>query len=163
MRLLDNYIKLSKPLILAATSFQVQALAMLGTLGAFFAPEAYTFGAVFIAIILDAVFGITVSVRNGGFALSKLMRVTLFKIFSYGAALLLVMLAERLLHDTGLVGIKVAAGWALACEFWSMSASILIIWPEAAFFKIMRKQLHGEMQAKLGTDIDSVLPPAKNP
>jgi hypothetical protein len=143
------------------TSFPVQALAVLSAVGAFFGPEAYTFLVVFIAIILDAIFGVTVSIKNGGFVLSKLMRVTTFKLFSYGAALVMVYLAERLLHDSGLVGVKIAAGWALACEFWSMSASILIIWPEAYFFRIMRVSLRGEMQAKLGTDIADILPPDK--
>lgn len=154
-------VKLYKPLTLILSSIYVQALAALGTVGAFFAPEAYTFSVVFIAILLDAIFGVTVSLRNNGFVLSKLLRVTTFKMFSYGAALVVVLLAERLMHDTGLVGVKIAAGWALACEFWSMSASILIIWPDAYFFKIMRVQLRGEMQAKLGTDISDILPPDK--
>jgi hypothetical protein len=159
----NHMIRLTKPLTLVYHSAHIQALAVLGTVGAFFAPEAYTFSVVLIAIILDAIFGVTVSIKNGGFLLSKLMRVTFFKMFSYGAALTMVLLAERLLHDSGLVGIKVAAGWALACEFWSMSASILIIWPDAYFFRIMRVHLRGEMQAKLGTNIDDILPPEKTP
>lgn len=142
-------------------SFTAGVVAVSSMVAAFFAPEAYTFGVVLAAIIFDAVFGISVSVRLGGFALSKLMRVTLFKMFAYGSALVMIYLAERLLHDNGLVGVKVAAGWALACEFWSMSASILIIWPEAYFFKIMRASLRGEMEAKLGTNIAAVLPTDK--
>lgn len=156
-----SMIRLSKPATLMLSSVYVRALAVLGTVCAFFAPEAYTFLVVLVAIVLDAIFGVSVSLRNGGFVLSKLMRVTTFKIFSYGAALVMVYLAERLLHDNGLVGIKIAAGWALACEFWSMSASILIIWPEAYFFRIMRVQLRGEMIAKLGNDVADVLPPDK--
>lgn len=167
MAILDNeytkMIRLSKPIALITNSASVQGLTIVGTVTAFFAPEAYTFLVVFIAVMLDMTFGVMVSIKNGGFVLSKLLRVTWFKIFSYGAALVVVLLAERLLHDTGLVGVKVAAGWVLACEFWSMSASILIIWPEAYFFRIMRLQLKGEMQAKLGTDLDSVLPPEKKP
>lgn len=152
---------ITKPMALLTNSAPVQILATLGTVAAFFAPEAYTFMVVLIAIMLDAAFGITVSIRNGGFLLSKLARVTFFKIASYGAALVMVYLAERLLHDTGLVGIKVAAGLALACEFWSMSASILIIWPEAYFFRIMRVHLRGEMEAKLGTGVADILPADK--
>lgn len=164
MQLLDQYLKmirLAKPLALITSSASVQALTALGAVGAFFAPQAFTFGVVFVAIILDAIFGVMVSIKNGGFVLSKLGRVTSFKLFSYGAALTMVMLAEHLLHDTGLVGIKIAAAWALACEFWSMSASILILWPEAYFFRIMRVHLRGEMQAKLGTDLNDILPPDK--
>ena len=159
--LITKMIRLTKPLALLADSAPVQILTILTTVGAFFGPEAYTFAVVFVAIILDAIFGVIVSVKNGNFALSKLGRVTLFKLMSYGAALIIVFIGEKLLHDTGLVGIKIAAGWALACEFWSMSASILIIWPEAYFFRIMRVHLRGEMEAKLGTDIADILPPDK--
>lgn len=154
-------LKLAKPLALIVYSAPVQILTALGAVGAFLAPEAFTFTVVFVAIILDAIFGIMVAVKKGGFIFSKLGRVTSFKLFSYGAALLMVMLAEHLLHDTGLVGIKIAAAWALACEFWSMSASILILWPEAYFFRIMRVHLKGEMEAKLGTDLSDILPPDK--
>jgi len=127
----------------------------------FFASEKYAFTIVFVAILLDALFGIMVSVRNGRFALSKLGRVTTFKIISYGASLVMVFMLEKLAHDQGFFGVKVAAAWAVACEFWSMSASILILWPEAAFFRIMRKHLKGEMAAKLGTDLDAILPEEK--
>ena len=127
----------------------------------FFASEKYAFGVVLAAIFIDAVFGVIVSVQNGRFVLSKLGRVTLFKIASYMAALAMVFFIEKLAHDTGFFGVKVVAGWAVACEFWSMSASILIIWPEAAFFRIMRRYLHGEIAAKLGTDISDILPDIK--
>lgn len=130
--------------------------------GAFFcnmiAPEWYCFAVVLTAIILDAFFGILVAIKRKKFALSKLGRVTSFKITSYGACLVIVFLIEKIAHDTGFIGIKIAAAWAAACEFWSMSASILIIWPEAHFFRIMRKQLKGEIAAKLGKPIDDILP-----
>lgn len=125
----------------------------------FFLPEIYAFGVVFVAIMLDAFFGLTVALHTRkDFALSKLGRITLFKISAYMASLALVFMVEKLVHDGGFIGIKVAAGWAAACEFWSMSASILIIWPEAPFFKIMRRHLKGEIAAKLGKDVDDILP-----
>lgn len=138
-------------------------VATLGGVLTFFASERYAFSIVLAAVMFDAVFGIMVSIRNGKFAISKLGRVTSFKILSYGASLVMVFLVERLAHDTGLVGIKVAAGWAVACEFWSMSASILILWPDAPFFKIMRRHLKGEIAAKLGTDLEDILPEPKTP
>lgn len=122
----------------------------------FFASEKYSFIIVLVAIILDAVFGIMVSIVSGKFALSKLARVTVFKIFSYGASLVVVFMVEKLAHDTGLIGVKIAAAWAVACEFWSMSASILILWPDAYFFKIMRRHLKGEISAKLGVPVDDI-------
>jgi len=136
-------------------------VALLANVGAFFAPEKYSFGLVLIAILLDAFFGTWVSIRAGNFILSKLGRVTTFKIFSYGASLVMIYMVEHLVHDSGFIGVKMAAAWAVACEFWSMSASILIIWPDAAFFRIMRRHLRGEIAAKLGTNIDDILPDEK--
>lgn len=128
----------------------------------FFATERYCFYLVLTAILLDALFGTIVSIsKRKQFALSKLGRLTIFKIISYGASLVIVFMIERLAHDTGFIGVKVAAGWAAACEFWSMSASILIIWPDAPFFRIMRRQLKGEISAKLGKPIDDILPEDK--
>lgn len=137
------------------------ALAALSSVAAFFAPEKYSFGLVLTAVLFDAFFGTWVSLRKGNFVKSKLGRVTTFKIISYGASLVMVYMVERLIHDSGFVGVKVAAAWATACEFWSMSGSILIIWPNAPFFRIMRRQLKGEIAAKLGHDIDDILPEEK--
>ncbi len=131
---------------------------LLSSVAAFFAPEKYSFGLVLVAVIFDAFFGTWVSIKNGNFLLSKLGRVTTFKILSYGASLIMVYMIERLIHNSGFIGVKVAAGWAAACEFWSMSASILIIWPRAPFFLIMRRHLKGEIAAKLGKSVDDILP-----
>jgi hypothetical protein len=134
-------------------------LTVLSSAGAFFATEKYCFYLVLTAIMLDALFGTIVSVhKKRGFALSRLGRVTTFKILSYGASLAIVFMIEKLTHDAGFIGIKIAAGWAAACEFWSMSASILIIWPNAPFFRIIRRQLKGEIASKLGKPIDDILP-----
>lgn len=148
-------------IIKLASTLKGWALASACSLLTFFASEKYAFRVVIAAILIDAVFGTIVSVMNGRFVLSKLGRVTLFKFASYMAALVMVFMVEKLAHDSGFFGVKVVAGWAVACEFWSMSASILIIWPEAAFFKIMRRHLKGEMAAKLGTDIEDILPEKK--
>lgn len=123
----------------------------------YFASEKFAFTLVLVAIILDALFGIMVAVKNGNFVLSKLGRVTIFKITSYFSALIVLFMIEKLMHDSGFIGIKVAAGWAAACEFWSMSAHILILWPEATFFKLIRKQLKAEIAAKLGENVNDVL------
>jgi len=152
----SNYIDLLRK---AGNSFYGWFLAVLSGVGSFFATEKYCFYFVLTAIMLDALFGTIVSIyKKRGFALSKLGRVTSFKMLSYGASLVIVFMVEKLAHDTGFVGIKVAAGWAAACEFWSMSASILIIWPDAPFFRIMRRQLKGEIAHKLGKPIDDILP-----
>lgn len=145
------------------TSAYGWSLGVVGSALSFFASERYCFYLVLTAIILDAVFGTIVSIyKKRGFALSELGRRTSFKILSYGASLVIVFMIERLAHDTGFIGIKVAAGWAAACEFWSMSASILIIWPDAPFFRLIRRQLKGEISAKLGKPIDDLFPEDNN-
>lgn len=128
------------------------ALGLAGSALTFFAAEKYAFICVLFAILLDAFFGVWRTVKTGGFVLSKLGQQTVFKIISYGAALVMVFMLERLAHDGGAIGVKVAAGWAIACEFWSLSASVLIIWPDATFFRVMRRHLRGEIAAKLGED-----------
>ncbi len=129
----------------------------LGAVYSFLAPELYAFTIVLVAIIIDAIFGIAVSKKYGRFALSRLGRVTLFKITSYMSALLMVFMVEKLAHDNGFIGIKIAAGCAVACEFWSFSASVLILWPKAAFFKILRHQLRDEIASKIGPVANEVL------
>lgn len=148
----------TKGLVNLSSSLYGFLLFALATLGAFFGPERYAFVIVLVAILLDAFFGTLVSIKRGNFVLSKLGRVTTLKITSYGAALVIVFMVEKLVHDVGFIGVKVAAGWAVACEFWSLSASVLIIWPEAYFFRILRRQLKGEISAKLGKGIDDILP-----
>lgn len=132
-------------------------LAVISAVGTFFAPEKLSFLFVAVAILLDALFGIMVSASLGKFMLSKLMRVTFFKFTAYGAALAVWFMIETLAHDSNYIAVKVVAGYALACEFWSMSASILILWPEATFFKILRRYLKGEIAAKLGQQVDDIL------
>lgn len=119
---------------------------------AFFASEKYAFLCVLVAVLVDAWFGIVRSIRTGGFVLSKLGQQTMFKITAYGAALVMVFMIERLAHDGGALGVKAAAAIAMACELWSISASVLIVWPDATFFRIFRKHLRGEIAAKLGED-----------
>lgn len=138
------------------------SIAGLNFVFAFFAPEKYSFNLVLFAIFLDALFGVMVAVKQGKFLKSKLARVTIFKIVSYFSALMLLYMVEKLVHGTGFIGIKVAAAWAAACEFWSMSANVLILRPNMPFFRLIRKQLKGEISAKLGgTDLDDILPEDK--
>lgn len=123
----------------------------------FFRPEKFAFTVVLVAIFLDAFFGVWSAIAQKKFILSKLGRITFMKITAYFSALISLFMIEKLLHDSGFFGIKIAAAIAAACEFWSMSASILIIWPKAAFFRIVRRQLRGEIENKLGKPVDDIL------
>lgn len=142
-------------------SYYGWALAAACNVFAFFAPEKYAFTVVFVAVFLDAIFGTWVAVKTGSFLLSKLGRATMLKIISYGSALVLIYMVERMAHEGSFIGVRVAAAWAAACEFWSLSASVLILWPDASFFKILRRHLRGEIAAKLGQDLDDILPDKK--
>jgi hypothetical protein len=122
----------------------------------YFSPEGYSFSVVLVAVLLDAFFGILVALKFDKFILSKLGRVTLTKMASYAAPLIMLYMIEKLTHDSGFIGIKVAAGWAAACELWSMSAHILILWPDSPFFKLFRKQLKAEIEAKIGNPLDDI-------
>lgn len=122
----------------------------------YFHSESASFTLVIMAILFDALFGLMVAVKYNKFILSKLGRVTMFKITSYFAPLIILFMIEKLMHDSGFFGVKVAAGIAAACELWSMSAHILILWPEAAFFKIFRKHLKAEIAAKIGDPLDDI-------
>lgn len=139
------------------TSLQGWAISSASGLLAFFATEKYSFYIVLFAVLADAFFGTWASIARGKFVLSKLGRDTMVKLTSYGAALAMVFMVEKLAHEGGFIGVKVAAAWAIACEFWSMSGSILILWPDAPFFRIMRRQLKGEISSKLGRDVDDIL------
>ena len=161
---MDNWIDVKQRIILMLIKFDAVyhsvagwSMAILGSIYAFLRPEFYAFGLVLLAIMLDAIFGLTVAIKQKSFVKSKLLRVTMFKISAYFATLLLVYMVERLAHDGAFIGVRVAAGWAAACEFWSMSASILILRPDMPFFKIMRRQLRGEIAAKLGEPVADIL------
>lgn len=124
----------------------------------FFAPERYTFAVVFAAIFIDGVFGVAVSIKCGRFATSELGRLTLLKIATYSAALVLAYLVERLCHDSGpFVGIRIAAVWAAVCEFWSWSASVLVLWPGCPFVRLWRRHLSAEIAAKTGVRTEDIL------
>lgn len=153
----DQIVKLLAGLLKVLTSKFGWLLTGLSSILTFFASEQYAFIVVLGAIFIDAYFGASVSLRGGKFLMSKLARDTVFKITAYGACLVMVFMLEKLVHEQGFVGVKMAAAWALACEFWSTSANILIIWPEATFFKIMRRHLRGEIAAKLGVHVDDLL------
>lgn len=131
-------------------------LTFAGSIFSFFAPEKYSFIVIITAVLADAFFGTLASMKMGKFFLSKFGRVTFFKLASYVVVLMLIYMLEGLVHDDGFIGVRVASGWATACELISMSASVCIVWPESIFFRILGMKLKGEIQAKLGRDVDTL-------
>lgn len=108
--------------------------------------------------LLDAAWGIAVSLKRGKFTLSELARLTVDKVAVYGCALFVFVGLDKMI-DTTLTA-SVIGGVIVLIEFWSMSASMLIINPTMPFLKLLRKALTGEIASKLGIseeDVEDVL------
>lgn len=131
------------------------AIAMLN----FFAGYRIALLVVFVAILFDGIWGIAAASKQGKFALSELMRDTLKKIGAYGTALVMVMMIENLAFgshqvdsnegtDTRFI-VDVVATVISAVEFWSICGNILIVYPNAVFFRLLKSPLIGEIARKL--------------
>ena len=123
----------------------------------FFQPEWLCFAVVGIAILGDFVWGIIASIKLKKFILSKALRETIKKVGIYGFALASIFMIEKIIHDQSFIGIKIIAILGAACELWSMSANMLIVKPDMPFLRIFRMQLKGEMESKIGKNLDNIL------
>ena len=125
-------------------------LAMVSTLIAFVTPEKVSFLVVGGAILADLFWGIVASLKLKKFILSVALRETIKKIGVYSFALLGAMSIEAIAHIEGtFIAVRTVAILASVCEFWSMSASMLIVYPNMPFLKLMRWQLKGEIESKI--------------
>lgn len=111
-------------------------------------------GLVVFVTLMDAAWGITVSVKKKKFALSELARLTIGKLAVYGCAMLVFIGLDRLIGMT-LTASVVGAAITLV-ELWSASASMLILFPNFLFLKLLRKALTGEIASKLGIEPEEV-------
>jgi len=124
---------------------------------AFFQPEKASFYVVLGAVFADLFWGIVAAKKCKKFLLSKAFRETVKKLGIYASTMVGVFLIERILSEGGLVGVKLVAVIAAACELWSMSASMLIVKPDMPFLKIFRLQLKGEIESKLGKNAETII------
>lgn len=107
---------------------------------------------VVIVTMLDAVWGIAVSVKRKKFALSELGRDTIGKIAVYGTALVsMIMVDKQVALDTKITTSIIAAAIILV-ELWSCCANALIIFPNMPFLRLMQPVLTGEIARKLNMD-----------
>lgn len=104
--------------------------------------------------LMDACWGIAVSLKRGKFALSELARLTVAKFAVYGCALLTFIGIDKI-ADTELVTSVVAAAITLV-ELWSACGSMLIIFPSMPALKLLRKALTGEIASKLHVEPEEV-------
>ena len=135
-------------------------LAMFFAVIAFIPPEKVSFIVVGGAIFADLFWGIAASVKQKKFILSVAFRETLKKVGVYSFALMGALSIEAIAHIEGtFIAVRTVAILASVCEFWSMSASMLIVYPKMPFLKLLRGQLKGEIESKLkrNVDIDKIL------
>lgn len=118
-----------------------------------FAGHAFIVNLVIAVTIMDAVWGIAVSLSQSKFALSELMRQTVGKIAVYGCALFGVAGVDLYLRNqtslemtitTAVIGVVI-----VLTELWSSAGSMLILFPDFPFLRIMQKALTGEIARKL--------------
>ncbi len=123
-------------------------------------------GVVFLAVILDMIWGIAAAKVQGKYTRSELMRDSVTKIGGYATALVMTMVLENLImgsHST-LLQDGTTQRWAvdviafiIGCvELWSMSGNILIVRPQSIFFRIIRMSLVGEIARKLDISEEEV-------
>lgn len=113
----------------------------------FFADHATVVWLVLTATLLDAVWGIAVSISHGQFTLSELMRLTVAKISVYGCALAVFIGLDKVTGSE--LSTDIVGGAIILCETWSMLGSMLIIYPHIPILQLLRKALTGEIANKL--------------
>lgn len=129
----------------------------------FFADHATVVKAVLIATLLDAVWGISASIKQGKFTLSELMRQTVAKIAIYGSALAVFIQIDKVASTdlcTTVVSIPI-----LVCEVWSMAGSMLIVKADMPFLRLFKNVLKGEIANKLNVapeDVEDILTEEKS-
>ena len=124
----------------------------------YFAGHSFTVNLVVAVTLMDAFWGIAVSIKQGRFTLSELARLTIAKIAVYGCALFVFVGLDRV-ADTVVATALIGSAIVLV-EFWSSCGSMLILFPNFLFLKLMKKALKGEIASKLHIseeDVDKVL------
>ncbi len=121
----------------------------------FIQAEQWSFIVVGGAILADLVWGIAAAVKLKKFLLSKALRETVKKVGIYSFALVGALAIEKITHTEGsFIAVRTIALFAAVCEFWSMSASMLIVKPDMPFLKLFRGQLKGEIQSKVSKNVN---------
>lgn len=139
-----------------------QFLFFLGLLFNLLHQNSISFAIVGGAVIADLIWGVSAAIKLNKFVLSKALRETFTKSAIYAFALIGITLIEKLIYAESMIGLKIACSLAAACELWSISASMLIIKPDMPFINIFRMQLKGEIENKIGKNLNEVLKDNKN-
>lgn len=106
------------------------------------------------ATLMDAVWGIAVSLKQGNFTLSELGRLTIAKLAVYGCALFVFVGLDKIIEND--ISASIVGAAIVLVEFWSSCASMLILFPHFLFLRLMKKALTGEIASKLHIGEDEV-------
>ena len=131
-------------------------LAIFIAVGNFFAGHIGIINIVLFAVIIDAFWGIFVSVKQGKFVLSELARLSISKLLVYGCVLALFIAIDKMLGGSLVVSSTIVATLIVLVEAWSTLASMIIVYPDMAFLRLLRKVLKGEIASKLGIEESQV-------
>lgn len=127
-------------------------------LGDFIGGHELTVGLVVFVTLMDAIWGITVSIKKKRFALSELARLTIGKLAVYGCAMLTFIGLDKMIGMT--LSASIISTAICLVELWSASASMIILFPNFFFLKLFKKALTGEIASKLKIpeeEVDAVL------
>ena len=131
--------------ILHTVQGRIAALVLL--IADYIAGHEFAVGLVVAITIMDAVWGIAVSIKRGKFALSELARLTVAKFAVYGCAMLTFIGIDRII-DADITTAAIATVITLV-EFWSSCGSMLILYPNLPALRLLKKALIGEIASKL--------------
>lgn len=106
------------------------------------------------ATLIDAAWGIAVSLKQGKFTKSELARLTIAKLLVYGCTMFIFIGLDKFIDSV--VPASVIGACIILVEFWSSCASMLILYPNFLFLRLMRKWLIGEIASKLNISEDEV-------
>lgn len=123
----------------------------------FIAPVKYAFVAMGVAVVGDLLFRVMSLLKLRRSILSERLRETPVKVIVYFGFMVVVFVTERIFVAENFIITKTGCVLACVCEIWSMLGSVLIIWPDMLFPRLLKKQLRGEVEAKIGKDIANQL------
>lgn len=105
----------------------------------------------------------TIRIKQGKFTLSELARLTVAKLAVYGCAMFVFVGLDKI-ADT-ILSAAIVGTVIILVEFWSSCASMLILFPNFLFLRLLKKALAGEIAAKLHVDaaeVDKILDETNN-
>lgn len=120
----------------------------------YFAGHSFVVFLVAAATLIDAAWGIAVSLHNGSFTKSELARLTFVKLIVYGCVLFIFIGIDKMIAST--ITASVIGACIVLVEFWSSCASMLILYPNFLFLRLLKKALTGEIASKLNMTEEEV-------